>query len=101
MVQVVPNRTEIEGTVVSRSAHPTLKDFDLLEVDVERAAQVPGFSDLISSNFGSRIQVAVRRDLLPSGPIEGAHIHGRAWVGGPGALFAEPLPESATSLVTS
>jgi hypothetical protein len=101
MVQVVSNRTEIEGTVVSRSAHPTLKDFDLLELQLKRAAPVPGFADLISPNFEPKIEVAVRRDLLPSGTVEGAHIHGRAWVAGPGALFAEPLPESATPFVTN
>jgi hypothetical protein len=94
MVQVVPNRTEIEGTIISRTTHPTLPDFDLLEVEINKASPVAGYNDLLSHTAGSTVKLAVRRQSLPDGPLERTGLHGHAYLGGPDAIFAEPMPDS-------
>lgn len=92
MVQVVENRTDLEGVVVGRAPHPELADYDVLDVDVQEAKPVEGMADLLSSRVGSRIALNVRRSLLPAGPIEGQRLHSRAYLGGPGAIFADKDP---------
>lgn len=92
MVQVIENRTDIEGVIRSRSAHPTLEAFDVLEVEVKAAQPVEGYADLLSSRVRSVIELNVKRSLLSAGDIDGWRIRCRAYVGGPGEIFAEPDP---------
>jgi hypothetical protein len=94
MVQVVPNRTEIDGTIISSTAHPTLPDYQLLDVAIDKASPVPGFTDLLSNTAGSTPKLAVRKESLPDGPLEGTRLHGHAYLGGPDAIFAQPMPDS-------
>jgi hypothetical protein len=96
MVDVIPNRTEIEGEIRSRRDHPSLSDFDLVELDLKDAKPIEGFADLLSSRVGSTIEIAVKRSLLSSEPVEGARLRCRARLGGPGAIFAETDPEPGT-----
>jgi hypothetical protein len=91
MVQVVENRTDIEGVIRSRSPHPTLDAFDVLQVEVKAAQPVEGFADLLSSRVGSVVDLNVKRSLLPD-DISGHRIRCRAYLGGPGEIFAEPDP---------
>src|SRR5437867_2867244 len=92
MAQVIENRTQIDGTITSRVRHPTLRDYDVLGIDVDAAAPVEGVADLLSSRVGSRIDVAVKRDLLPGGSLVGKRLRSRVYVGGPGSILAEPFP---------
>ena len=92
MVSVIPNRSDIEGDILSRSLHPSLSDFDLLELELRSAKPVEGFADLLSSRAGSKVEIAVKRQLLGTSPVEGARLRCRAYLGGPGAIFAEPDP---------
>lgn len=92
MVQVVENRTDLGGVVVSRAPHPELDDFDVLGLEVDDAAPVEGVADLLSARVGSQIELNVRRSQLPDGPIEQQRLRVRAYLGGPGAIFAEPDP---------
>jgi hypothetical protein len=90
MIQVVPNATELEGTIVSRSGHPTLDAYDVLSVDVRQTKPVSGLADLLSSSAGSTIEIAVKREQLPADTSVGAPVSFRAALRGPGAVFAEP-----------
>lgn len=92
MVQAIENRTDLDGVVVARVPHPELPDYDILDVDVTDAKPVEGVADLLSSRIGSRIALNVRRSLLPPGPVEGQRLRSRAYLGGPGAIFAEQDP---------
>ena len=52
MVKAVDNLTTISGRVVSRSPHPTLGDYDLVNLVVERADPVAGRANLLSPQVG-------------------------------------------------
>jgi hypothetical protein len=91
MVPVVDNLTTICGCILSRSEHPTLGGYDLINALVERANPVPGRADLLSPQVGKEIAVAVRRELL--GDAEpGDHMRCRAKRIPDGAM-CEPHPE--------
>jgi hypothetical protein len=92
MVQVVENRTDIEGVVRARLPHPALDTFDVLQVEVTAARPVEGVADILSSRLGSVIELNVKRSLLPGDDISGHRIRCRAYVGGPGEIFAESDP---------
>lgn len=92
MVQVVENRTDIEGGIRSRTPHPSLNPYDVLAVAVSLARPVEGYADLLSARVGSRIDLNVKRSLLPDGDISGWSIRCRAYLGGPGEIFAESDP---------
>jgi hypothetical protein len=64
MVQGIDNLTRISGRIVSREPHPTLPDFDLLNIVVESTKPVEGRADLLSEKMGQEIGFAVRRELL-------------------------------------
>jgi hypothetical protein len=98
MVQVIENRTDLEGVVASRSPDPDRPDYDVLDVDVARATPVEGYADLLSGRAGSRVPVSVRREHLSTEPIVGAGIQMRARLAGPGVVIADGDP--ATLSVT-
>ncbi|OBC13756.1 hypothetical protein A5784_30955 [Mycobacterium sp. 852013-50091_SCH5140682] len=89
MVQVVENRTDIEGGIRSRAPHPTLDSYDVLAVAVDDARPVEGYADLLSARVGSVLDLNVKRTLLPDGDIGGWRVRCRAYVAGPGEIFAE------------
>jgi hypothetical protein len=100
MVQAVENRTELRGTVLGRRAHPSLPDFELLQVRVQETKPIDGYADLLSSTAGSTIDLTVRRGLLPSGALEGSQLRCRAYRGGPNAILAEPHPANDSFSIT-
>ncbi|ORA24409.1 hypothetical protein BST13_34180 [Mycobacterium aquaticum] len=89
MVQVAENRTDIEGAIRSRTPHPSLNSYDVLAVAVDGARPVEGYADLLSARVGSVLDLNVKRSLLPDGDIDGWRITCRAYMGGPGEIFAE------------
>jgi hypothetical protein len=64
MVPIVDNLTTICGCIRSRSEHPTLDDYDLINAVVEGAHPVPGRTDLLSPQVGKELGIAIRRELL-------------------------------------
>ena len=89
MVQVIKNRTDLEGVVLSRVTDRDRAGYDIVDVDVRRAAPVEGYADLLSSRVGNRLAISLKHDLLPSGQLEGATIRCRAFLAGPGVVLAE------------
>ena len=64
MVQAVDNLTTISGRMLSRSPHPTLDGYDLVDLVIEHAEPVPGRADLLSHLLGKEIGIAIRCELL-------------------------------------
>jgi len=91
MVQAFENLTQIVGTAMDRKPHPTLADYDLVVVKIERAQAIEGKANMLAVRPGELIDVTMRRVLLPEGSI-GRRIHFRARRTPDGAM-AEPYPE--------
>lgn len=91
MVQAVDNLTTISGCIRSRSEHPTLDDYDLINLAVEHADPVPGRANLLSSQVGKELGIAVRRELLGNAK-PGDHVRCRAKRIPDGAM-CEPHPD--------
>ena len=93
MVQAIENLSAITGTVVSRQQHPRLEEYDMLELELERVEPVQGKANLLDSQRGTTIQVAVRRELLGDA-APGARVRCRAKRTPDGAICeARPGPE--------
>jgi len=92
MVQVIDNLTRIEGEILARASHPSLGDYDLLNVRIDAAAPVEGRADLLSSHVGETMGFSVRRDLLGSATA-GDILHCRAKRIPDGAM-CEPHPDA-------
>ncbi len=93
MVQAVENMTELVARVLGVAPHPTLEDWDQLDVEVVAATPVPGVADLLSQRVGERLPVAVRRALVPE-VTPGATVSCRARLN-LGEVMAEPHPDPA------
>ena len=91
MVQAVENFTQIGGRIVARSQHPSLKDYDIVTLQLERAEPVAGKANLLKSLLGSAVQVTVRRALLGNAG-RGAALRCRAKRTPDGAM-CEPHPD--------
>jgi hypothetical protein len=77
MVQGIDNLTVISGTITQRKRHPTLADYDIATMSLERTDPVEGKADLLVTHLGETIDVVVLRALLgDAGP--GDHLHCRA-----------------------
>src|SRR5262245_39772940 len=92
MSQSIDNLTRIDGHILTREPHPSLGDYDLLNVRVDSAAPVDGRADLLSSKVGQTLDLSVRRELLGSA-VAGNAIHCRAKRTPDGAM-CEPHPEA-------
>ncbi len=92
MVQVIENRTDLEGVVASRSPDPDRPAYDLVGVDVHTATAVEGYADVLSSHVGGRLDVSVPRSLLTDDAGEGTAIRVRARLAGPGVVLADDDP---------
>ena len=92
MVQVIENRTDLEGVVASRSPDPDRPDHDLVGVDVQTATLVEGYAAVLSSHVGSRLDVSVPRSLITDDAGEGTTIRVRARLAGPGVVLADADP---------
>jgi hypothetical protein len=90
MVQAIDNLTRLSGSIVARSAHPTLADYDFVTLQVNSAEPVPERADLLGRHVGGQLQVAVRRDLLGNADA-GTRLMLRAKAGVNGAM-AEKNP---------
>ncbi len=91
MVQVVENRTDLEGVVLSRATDRERAGYDIVDIEVRRATPVNGYADLLSSRVDGHLALTVKRDLLPGGQLKGSAIRCRAFLAGPGVVLAENL----------
>jgi hypothetical protein len=97
MVQAIENLTALVVRVRGLAPHPTLPDWDRLDVEVVAAEPVEGLADLLSQRVGERLPMAVRRELVPGvGP--GATVRCRAKLH-LGEVMAEPHPDPANLAV--
>jgi hypothetical protein len=64
MVQSIENLSVIAGLILARRAHPSLAEHDFVELQLERADDVPGKANLLANRVGSVVLVAVRRGVL-------------------------------------
>jgi hypothetical protein len=85
MVQAIDNLTRLSGSIVTRSAHPTLADYDLVTLQVSSAEPVPERADLLGRHVGGLLPVAVRRALIGNAAA-GTRLMLRARVGVNGAI---------------
>lgn len=92
MVQGIDNLTHIDGQILGRSRHPSLGDYDSLDVRIDAAAPVEGRADLLSQLVGQTLGFSVRRDLLGAAAV-GDRIHCRAKRTPDGAM-CEPHPDA-------
>ena len=91
MVQVRENLTQLEGTIAGRSPHPSLPDFDVVDLHVEQASPVEDKPDLVHAAPGTVLPVVVRRELAERAS-EGARVRLRAARTSSGEVMAEPHP---------
>lgn len=64
MVQSADNLSSLRGKLIRRCSHPSLADYDLLEIDVESTAAVDDRPDLLASTVGQPVAVTVPRSLV-------------------------------------
>ena len=99
MVQASDNLSRIKGTIRSRRPHSTLEGYDLVDLALERSEAVAGKADLLASQHGHTIEVAVRRELLgAAGP--GATLECRA-KRTPGGAMCEARPKAGDFAITA
>ena len=74
MIVLVWEVSRISGKILSRQPHPTLKGYDIVHLKLERSEPVEGKADLLVSQRGLKVELAVRRELLgsaePGGQLE-------------------------------
>ena len=98
MVQSVENLSQISGRILERRPHATLADYDVVSLQVEAAAPVPGKANLLESVVGTVTQVSVRRALLGN-VSKGGKLRCRARRTMDGAM-CEPHPNPADFVVS-
>lgn len=99
MTAAVENRTRLHGTVKGRRPHPQVARWDVLALEVDAAAPVPGWPNLLSAAHGD-LDVAVDAAQLPEGDLTGWTFTGVVRVAGPGIVAALPAgaPGASTRL---
>src|SRR3954453_23196090 len=106
MVSAAPNLTQVTGTIVARSPHPTLADQDLVVLAVDSTQDVPSLRDLVGPavaraeprDDGRReVEIAVPRELLGDA-APGWQLMGRVRFT-PNGLLAEPRPDAGAFAV--
>jgi hypothetical protein len=99
VVSAAPNLTQVTGTIVARSPHPTLADQDVVVLAVDGTQDVPGQRDLVGPavarveprDDGRReVEIAVPRELLGDA-APGWQLMCRVRFT-PNGLMAEPQP---------
>lgn len=98
MVSARENKAALTGMIVERRPHLSLAEYDVVDLRVTKAADVPDLPNLLTSTVGTTIQVTVRRDLLGEAAA-GDSLLGFAKRTPDGAMY-EPHPEAGTFRVT-
>src|SRR5262245_40966237 len=91
MVQAIENLTRISGRILARRPHPSLSDYEIATLKLERADPVPGKANLLAPLVGTDIDVAIPRVLLGNAS-PGAQLRCRAKRTPDGAM-CEPHPD--------
>jgi hypothetical protein len=106
VVSAAPNLTQVTGTLVARSPHPTLADRDAVVLAVDDTQEIPGLRDLVGPavaraqlrDDGRReVEIAVPRELLGDAR-PGWRLTCRVRFT-PNGLMAEPYPTDDTFAV--
>ena len=91
MSSVVENQTQLKGRVLSRSHHPSVDRWDLLQLDVSAADEVEAQPNLLRESVGRQLTVAANRDELPEGDLTGWSFQGLVRLAGPDTVIAVPV----------
>jgi hypothetical protein len=91
MSQMIENLTQIQAEILARSQHPSLKEYDVLTVNLLKAEPIHGKTDLLSPQVGNTLNLTVRRELLDKGQT-GDKLYCRASRSFDGAM-CEPFPD--------
>ena len=91
MVQIVENWADIVGGVRDVAPAPDLPGFVRASVDLERAADVEGFRNLLADSSGTVVSVFVPSAVAEErGLRAGKRLVARARKAGPGRTFVHP-----------
>jgi hypothetical protein len=90
MSSVVENQTELTGRVLARRPHPSVDHWDQLRVDVAAADPVDPLPNLLARTVGQQVTIAVNRDELPAGDLDGFEFTGPVRLAGPETVVAVP-----------
>jgi hypothetical protein len=74
VVESVENLSNLTGKVTKRSAHPSLKGYDLLDLEVESTSPVDERPDLLASTVGTHVELTVDHALLDDSVQAGATV---------------------------
>lgn len=99
MVSAAENLTALTGHITARSPHPSLKDWDVVSLTVDRTVPIAGKADLLSQSATGAMDVAVRRALLGGASI-GDRLSARVSLT-PSGPMAEPHPSEGDFAVES
>jgi len=98
MVQVIENRSHVEGDLLGWEPTSSLPGFGKIEILVRKVMPVEAFPNLLGEAAGQRVQIYVpERMLLSNAPTPGTKVAGWVRKGGPVNLFADPNHFSMTS----
>jgi len=90
MVQVIENRSQVRGRVMSIAPHPSLNGYAVVDIAVSDVAPVSGYANLFNDHVGKTVGVNVRSDEVPTFALNsGDDVSVRIRRAGPEAVFAE------------
>lgn len=89
-VQIIENWADIVGRVTAVKPHPTLKDYVLVEIQVDQVTAVAGFANLFADAVGHTMIVNVA--ATPDHPAlqNSRPLRWRIRKGGPDSAFIAP-----------
>lgn len=87
MVQIVENWSQVQGRVTAIAPASGLSGFSVVQVDVQSAATVDGFPNMLARHLGERLDIFVP-DASAQSLAVGQHITWRARRAGPHKVFA-------------
>jgi hypothetical protein len=90
VVSAIPNQTLLAGRVVGRQRHPSVDRWDVVRLEVSSAADIATDPNLLRDSVGGELAVAVDRDELPEGDLEGWQFTGPVRLAGPDTVVAVP-----------
>jgi hypothetical protein len=88
-VRIIENWTDIVGSVRLVESSPRLKDFDVMQVEIEKMTKVPGYPSLLNDREDA-ISVHIPSSLVSElGIKEGVRLSFRARKAGKDSIFVQ------------
>jgi hypothetical protein len=88
MVQVIENRTDIDGRVVAVKSDAARPDHRIVTIDVGAAIPVEGYPNLFANALGKQLDIVLPKELAE--PLQvGAAVRCRIRRAGPTTVFGD------------